>query len=89
MPQALRFRGNANNANCSPRNWNANNAASNANRNNGGSAKASKEEETVARTRPEAANIKDLKGWRHLTVGVTGKRPTAQPEPDIISYSNY
>lgn len=34
----FRFRGNANNGNCSRRNLNANNAASNANRNNGGSA---------------------------------------------------
>ena len=33
-----RFRGNANNANCSRRYMNANNSASNANRNNAGSA---------------------------------------------------
>ena len=35
MPLALRFRGNANNAYCSPRYWNANNSAGNTNRNNG------------------------------------------------------
>ena len=35
---AARFRGNANNANCSRRYMNANNSASNANRNNAGSA---------------------------------------------------
>lgn len=35
----LRSRGNANNGNCSPRNLNANNDASNSNRNYGGSAK--------------------------------------------------
>lgn len=35
----MRFRGNANNDNCAPRNLNANNAASNTNVNNGGSAK--------------------------------------------------
>ena len=35
---ALRFRGNENNTNCSPRYLNANNAASNTNRNNGCSA---------------------------------------------------
>ena len=36
---AARFRGNANNGNCSPRILNANNTVSNANRNNAGSAK--------------------------------------------------
>ena len=36
---AARFRGNANNSNCSARYLNANNAVSNANRNNAGSAK--------------------------------------------------
>ncbi len=35
---ACRSRGNANNSNCSPRNLNANNAVTNANRNYGGSA---------------------------------------------------
>nr|DAL38003.1 MAG TPA_asm: hypothetical protein [Caudoviricetes sp.] len=34
----MRFRGNANNANCSPRYLNANNSAANTNVNNGGSA---------------------------------------------------
>ena len=36
--KGLRFRGNANNGNCSPRNWNGNNSAANTNSNNGGSA---------------------------------------------------
>ena len=38
ISDAARFRGNANNSNCSPRNLNANNAVSNTNANNAGSA---------------------------------------------------
>lgn len=88
---ALRFRGYANSTYCSPRNWNANYSASNTYRNNGGSAKecghrfrrfsVGPEKQTVARTRPEAANTKDLRGGGAPVVSATGKRPMAQPEP--------
>ena len=87
----LRFRGNANSTNSSPRNWNGNNAVSNStNRNYGCSAKASNSavrffvtviRVTVARTCPEAANTQDLRGGGTHRVSATGKRPMAQPEP--------